>query len=80
MTELSAEEGEYVNYTVSFEGQEFSSSRSGLKIALPAATGVNRKVVMVRVAYELPNDHKVLPLEDPLELNLAASFGYSQSK
>lgn len=80
MTELSAEEEEYVNYTVSFEGQEFSSSRSGLKIALPAATGVNRKVVMVRVAYELPDDHKVLPLEDPLELNLAASFGYSQSK
>ena len=79
MSELSAAEEEYVNYTVTYDGMVFDHSGEGASTALIPTTGVNRKVVMVRVAYELPQDHKVLPLDKPIDLNLSASLNFSQA-
>lgn len=80
MSELTAQQADYVKYTVSYDDIKFSSSADKLNIALPSATGVNRKVVTVRVDYDITDEHKVLPLTEPLELKLFASFNYSQSK
>ena len=80
MSELTAQQADYVKYTVSYDDIKLSSSADKLNIALPSATGVNRKVVTVRVDYDITDEHKVLPLTEPLELKLFASFNYSQSK
>ena len=80
MTSLSAQESDYVKYTVKYEDHIFEASKGNLKIALPFATGVNRKVVTVRVDYDPATDHVVAPLEQPLELHLSAAFNYSQSE
>ncbi|MCR5572447.1 MAG: hypothetical protein K6F57_01585 [Candidatus Saccharibacteria bacterium] len=80
MSELSAEEADYVSYTVTYDDMTFDHSSDGAKTALLPTTGVNRKVVMVRVAYESPMDHKVLPLEKEINLNLSASLNFSQAE
>ena len=80
MSELSATEEEYVNYTVTYDDMTFDHSGDGASTALLPTTGVNRKVVMVRVAYELPQDHKVLPLSEPIDLNLSAALNFSQAE
>ena len=41
---------------------------------------MNRKVAMVRVAYESPDGQEVEPLEEPLELNLTAALNFSQAE
>lgn len=80
MSELSAQESNYVSYTVTYDDMTFDHSASSITSALLPTTGVNRKVVMVRVAYEMPSDHKVLPLEKELNLNLSASLNFSQAE
>lgn len=80
MTELTAKESDYVTYTVTYDDMTFDHSKSGISAALPTATGMNRKVAMVRVAYEITDSHKVKPLEEPLELNLSASLNFSQAE
>ena len=80
MSELTAHQADYVKYTVTFDDIAFRTSADNLNIALPSATGVNRKVVTVRVDYDITDTHKVLPLVEPLELDLSVAFNYSQSE
>ena len=80
MSELSAKEEEYVNYTVTYDDMVFDHSADGDSDALLPTTGVNRKVVMVRVAYELPQDHKVRPLDEEINLNLSTVLNFSQAE
>ncbi|MBR6168667.1 hypothetical protein IKQ74_01860 [Candidatus Saccharibacteria bacterium] len=80
MSELPPAEADYVSYTVTYDDFTFDHSQGHIAAALPTATGVNRKVAMVRVAYEPTDDHKVKPLEEPLELNLSAALNFSQAE
>lgn len=79
MSELSAEQSEYVTYTVTYDDYEVSSSEDDLRIGLPNDTGVNRKVMMVRVDYNELDPTQSVP-EDPIELNLSASLNFSQAE
>ncbi len=80
MSELPAAMQEYITYTVTYDDLEFDHSTDHIAAALPTATGMNRKVAMVRVAYESPDGQKVKPLEEPLELNLTAALNFSQAE
>ena len=80
MSDLTAEESMYVSYEVDYgDDREFLASEDNLNIALPFATGVNRKVVKVRVAYDTLDANQT-PLTEPIELDLSASLKYSQAQ
>lgn len=80
MSELSAEESMHVSYSIQYDdSDEIYASEDNLNIALPFATGVNRKVVKVRVAYDDSNEPQTA-LTEPIELDLSASLNYSQAK
>lgn len=80
MSELSAAESDYVTYTITYDDLKFDHSKSNIAAALPTATGMNRKVAMVRVAYEPVDTSNVKALEEPLELNLSAALNFSQAE
>ncbi len=79
MSNLSAEESMYVSYEVDYDDLELYASEDNINAALPFATGVNRKVVKVRVSYNELDDGKLPPAE-PIQLNLSASLNFSQSQ
>ena len=80
MSELSAEESMHVSYSIQYDdSDEIYASEDNLNIALPFATGVNRKVVKVRVAYDDSNEPQTA-LTEPIELDLSASLNYSQAQ
>ena len=79
MSELSAEESNHITYEVDYDDLELYASEDNISAALPYATGVNRKVVKVRVSYD-ELDEGEQPLAEPIELNLSASLNFSQSQ
>ena len=75
---LTKDTSRYISYTVKYDDQIFNQSENNdLRIALPSATGVNRKVVMVKVSYDKVDGIR-LP-ENPVILKLSAAFSYSQN-
>lgn len=73
LTGLSAEESEYLSYTVKVNNTTYSASASNLNVAL-AASGTH--TVEVEVSYNLPSDASKLPDEDTTT-TLAVTLNYA---
>lgn len=76
LSSLTDEQKEYVKYTLTYSGTEYTESTSGLNIALAAG---KTETVKVRVEYYLPEDSTKLPSENDVTLNLTATLNYVQS-
>ena len=79
MTALTDAQKKYLTYTVIYDGETYVASADSLNIALPFATGANKKNVTVRVAYVQPTDAADLP-ETTQTVNLAVALDYSQAE
>lgn len=73
---LSSAQEEYIKYSIFYNGTEYTTSASGLAIALAKNTGT--ATVKVRVEYFLPDDAGDLPATDQT-LNLTSSLTYTQA-
>lgn len=79
MTALTDAQKKYLTYEVIYDGITYQASADSLDIALPFATGANKKNVTVRVAYAAPTDPADLP-ETTQTVNLAVALDYSQAE
>ncbi|NMA50379.1 MAG: hypothetical protein GX951_00815 [Mollicutes bacterium] len=75
MTGVSAAQDEYIDYTVTYAGTEYTSTNTSLNTKLAGETGV--AAVKVRVEYVLPANASALPTSDDVELNLTCVLNYS---
>lgn len=74
MTDIS-EHANYLKYTVTYNGTQYTQTTSNLSIPLEAGTGVEE--VKVRVEYVQPSDASQLPSEAKT-VTLSASLDYEQ--
>ena len=74
---LSAEQKKYINYSIFYNGTEYTDSVSDLAIALAKTTGT--ATVKVRVEYFLPEEATDLPQTDA-ELTLTSTLTYNQAE
>ena len=75
MSTLTDEQKEYVKYTLTYDGVDYTSSNTSLSLDLLKET---KKTVKVRVEYFLPEDETKLPTTEDVKLSLTASLNYSQ--
>ena len=74
LSTLTAEQDEYINYTVTYDSTPYTTTTTGLSSDLVADA---TKTVRVRVEYVFPEDETKLPTED-VKLTLTASLNYVQ--
>ena len=73
---LSSDQAKYINYSIFYNGTEYTASTNGLAIALAKTSGT--ATVKVRVEYYLPDAATDLPSSD-VELTLTSSLNYTQA-
>ncbi len=76
MSGLTADQAKYVSYTITYAGEEYTSTTSNLNFPL-AAEGSHSVVVTVK--YLLPADAADLPSEQDQTVNLSAAFDYEDA-
>ena len=76
MSGLTEAQAKYVSYTVTYAGEEYTQTTSGLNFPL-AAEGSH--AVVVTVKYLLPENAADLPSEQDQTVNLSAAFEYEDS-
>ncbi len=76
MSALTPEQQAHLVYKITYNDVEYTSSASGLSVALPYASGTNTKSVKVRVEYL---DNGVDLEEDMTDITLTASLDYTQA-
>ncbi len=79
MSTLTDAQKKYLTYTVTYDGDAYSASQTGLSKSLPYATGSNTKKVKVRVDYIQPESSSDLP-QEAAEVTLTASLDYAQAE
>lgn len=77
LSSLTAAQQNYLEYTVTYNGNAYTSSASGLNISLPKTSGSNTVTVTVQVKYVTPEQASQLPTEAQI-VNLTAAFDYQQ--
>lgn len=80
LSTLTEAQAKYIKYTLTYNGQEYTATTSGLSLDLAAATNdVPTEVpVKVRVEYFFPENATDLPTTEDVTLNLTASLNYVQ--
>ena len=79
MSSLTAAQQKYLTYTVTYNGQTYTSTTDNIMDALPIATGSNTKTATVKVAYVQPDNASDLP-QQAVNVNLSVAFDYVQSE
>lgn len=77
LSALTTEQSKYLTYKLTYNGTEYSTTTSGLSVALSANNDV--ATVKVRVEYIQPTNPNDLPQEEVV-IPLTASLSYEQTK
>ena len=73
MSTLTAAQAEYVEYTITYAGTDYSSTTDNINEALDAE---DSETVTVLVKYKMPADPDDLPTTQDQQITLTASFDY----
>ena len=76
MSALTTEQAKYLTYEIDYNGTKYTSTTTGLSIALAKTSGV--APVKVKVAYIQPDDPNDLPSSE-VTVPLTASLTYNQA-
>ena len=76
MSPLTTEQSKYLTYEISYDGTTYTSTTTGLSVALAKTTGVAS--VKVKIAYVQPADPNDLPSSE-VTIPLTASLTYNQA-
>ena len=80
LTKPTAEQQNYIKYSVSYDGESYVDTTSNLNIALNHAAGLNTKTVIVRAEFDKNTPAESLPdAEGGVQISLGASFAFSQA-
>ena len=79
MPTLTAQQAKYLTHTVTYNGVDYTSSQTGLSVALPCTSGSNTKVLKVRVAYIQPEYSTDLPTTADATVTLNVTLHYDQA-
>jgi type 1 fimbria pilin len=75
LSDLTSEQKNYINYTLTYDGTTYSATTSNLSLDLTAGS---TKTVKVKIEYVIPEDPTKLPTTSDVTLNLSASLDYLQ--
>ena len=73
MSTLTAEQAEFVDYTISYNGADYTTTTDNINANLLAE---DTDSITVTVEYKLPADPEDLPTEQDVTVNLSANFDY----
>ncbi len=79
LSSLTTAQSKYLTYELTYEGNTYTTSQTGLNFSLPAATGTNIKPVKVKATYITPSSEAELPNEN-VTVSLTATLGYEQAQ